>query len=102
MTTSVLRRRPRRHTKRARRGRRERSHRARRARARILVSVCAAAVLLMLTLPLETWIRLVVWMAIGLVIYFIYGMHHSVLGKGGDQPDAYDAGGAPVAIGIKE
>jgi APA family basic amino acid/polyamine antiporter len=37
------------------------------------------AVLLMLTLPLDTWIRLVVWMVIGLVIYFVYGAHHSVL-----------------------
>ena len=34
----------------------------------------------MATLPLDTWIRLVVWMAIGLVIYFVYGRHHSVLG----------------------
>ena len=38
------------------------------------------AVLLMATLPLDTWIRLVVWMVIGLVIYFLYGAHHSVLG----------------------
>ena len=33
------------------------------------------------TLPLDTWIRLVVWMIIGLLIYFLYGKHHSVLGN---------------------
>jgi APA family basic amino acid/polyamine antiporter len=37
---------------------------------------------LMVTLPRDTWIRLVVWMVIGLVIYFLYGAHNSVLGAG--------------------
>ena len=36
----------------------------------------------MATLPRDTWIRLIVWMVIGLVIYFLYGAHHSVLGAG--------------------
>jgi len=31
----------------------------------------------MAALPLDTWIRLVVWMIIGFCIYFFYGMSHS-------------------------
>jgi APA family basic amino acid/polyamine antiporter len=31
----------------------------------------------MLGLPLDTWIRLIVWMALGLVIYFMYSRYHS-------------------------
>ncbi len=35
--------------------------------------------LLMLALPLETWLRFFVWLAIGLVIYGIFGKKHSAL-----------------------
>ncbi len=38
------------------------------------------SLVLMLTLAPDTWIRLVVWMIIGLLIYFLYGKDHSVLG----------------------
>jgi APA family basic amino acid/polyamine antiporter len=34
---------------------------------------------LMATLPADTWLRLFVWLLIGLVIYFSYGRKHSVL-----------------------
>jgi len=34
---------------------------------------------LMWSLPLDTWLRLIIWMAIGLVFYGSYGYHHSVV-----------------------
>jgi APA family basic amino acid/polyamine antiporter len=37
---------------------------------------------LMLGLPLVTWIRLFVWLIIGLVIYFTYGKKHSRVQEG--------------------
>ncbi|HJP57879.1 MAG TPA: amino acid permease [Gemmatimonadales bacterium] len=36
-----------------------------------------SALYLMSSLDIETWIRLVVWLAIGLTIYFLYGRHHA-------------------------
>lgn len=42
----------------------------------------AFSVLLMVFLPWETWVRLIVWLVIGLVIYFSYGRRHSVLRNG--------------------
>ena len=31
----------------------------------------------MFSLPVANWVRLVVWLVIGLVIYFSYGIRHS-------------------------
>ncbi|MFT3717042.1 MAG: amino acid permease [Gordonia sp. (in: high G+C Gram-positive bacteria)] len=36
---------------------------------------------LMFNLTIETWIRFLVWMALGFVIYLVYGRSHSVVGR---------------------
>jgi APA family basic amino acid/polyamine antiporter len=43
-----------------------------------LISI-VACFYLMLQLPVVTWIRFGIWLAIGLVLYFAYGYRHSVL-----------------------
>ncbi|MBY0232542.1 MAG: amino acid permease, partial [Gemmataceae bacterium] len=40
-----------------------------------------SCLMLMMSLPVGNWLRLIVWLALGLVIYFAYGQHHSTLGK---------------------
>jgi len=47
-----------------------------------IIPICAvvSAAYLMNNLPPDTWVRLIDWMAIGLVVYFAYSYNHSKLG----------------------
>jgi len=45
-----------------------------------------SAIFLMIGLPSDTWIRLGVWLVVGLAIYFLYGRTHSHLAKGRPAP----------------
>jgi APA family basic amino acid/polyamine antiporter len=47
-----------------------------------------ACLYLMLQLPRLTWIRFAIWLALGLVIYVLYGVRHSRLqrvARGGER-----------------
>jgi APA family basic amino acid/polyamine antiporter len=63
--------------------RRPDAHRPFRCPGLFLVAPLGIAVnlLMMLFLPAETWVRLIGWLLLGLVIYFLYGRRHSVLGQ---------------------
>jgi APA family basic amino acid/polyamine antiporter len=41
--------------------------------------------MLMCSLPAENWWRLIIWLAIGLVVYFTYSRHHSLLRRANGQ-----------------
>ncbi len=43
-------------------------------------------VLLMFSLPDDTWLRLLAWLVIGVAIYWAYGRRHSKLARGNDAP----------------
>jgi APA family basic amino acid/polyamine antiporter len=45
------------------------------------ILLCA---LLMFSLPPENWLRLGIWLLVGLVVYFSYGRHHSVMHNRGE------------------
>jgi APA family basic amino acid/polyamine antiporter len=44
------------------------------------VAAILACLWLMLNLTILTWLRFLAWMAIGVVLYFVYGRRHSLLG----------------------
>jgi APA family basic amino acid/polyamine antiporter len=48
-----------------------------------VVPILAIAICLymMSALPKDTWLRLLIWMGLGLVIYFVYGRSHSRIGR---------------------
>jgi len=48
-----------------------------------LIPILGAGIcmLQMYSLPFDTWLRLIIWMAIGMFIYFTYSIHHSELRK---------------------
>jgi APA family basic amino acid/polyamine antiporter len=48
---------------------------------------------LMFGLPWATWERLLIWMALGLAIYFLYGKSHSRIGRGEIQRPGFRASG---------
>lgn len=50
---------------------------------------------MMVFLPLDTWIRLIVWMILGLDIYLAYGVRHSILSSGSPEtvPQGNKVGG---------
>jgi APA family basic amino acid/polyamine antiporter len=43
-----------------------------------------SALYLMISLPWMTWVRLIVWFAIGMIVYFAYGVRRSKLAEGNE------------------
>ena len=41
----------------------------------------AFCLLLMFSLPAENWLRLIIWLLLGFIIYFSYGRYHSVMAQ---------------------
>ncbi len=57
----------------------------------IPIATVVSAAFLMNSLPLDTWIRLIDWMAIGLLVYFGYSYTHSHLASEGVTADEVPA-----------
>ena len=52
--------------------------------------------MLMFSLPAENWYRLIIWLALGMVIYVFYSRHHSVMAKYLLDQESHGALGLPV------
>ena len=52
-----------------------------------------ACLWLMINLTAITWVRFLVWMAIGVIVYFVYGKQHSMVGRRGGRRPGADPGG---------
>jgi len=63
----------------------------------IPIATVLSAAYLMNSLPLDTWIRLIMWMSIGLVVYFLYSYKHSNLRKQGSHEGADESAGGSKA-----
>ena len=65
----------------------------------IPIATVVSAAYLMNSLPLDTWIRLIVWMSIGLVVYFAYSYSHSKLkdSTNADANESESRGTPPIA-----
>jgi basic amino acid/polyamine antiporter, APA family len=54
--------------------------------------------LLMASLPFDTWLRLVIWLVIGLTVYFSYGRFHSKFAAAGERAGILIRMGAVINI----
>src|SRR5712691_571312 len=61
-----------------------------------------SCLMLMFSLPWDNWVRLFGWMAIGLVIYFLYGRKHSVMTLNLAREIAEHGAGGAYASGTRE
>ena len=52
--------------------------------------------MLMFSLPAENWYRLIIWLALGMIIYFGYSRHHSVMARYLLDQEAHGGLGLPV------
>ena len=61
-----------------------------------------SCLMLMFSLPWDNWVRLFGWMAIGLVIYFVYGRKHSVMTLNLSREIAEHGTGGAYTTGTRE